>query len=245
MKSLKSSIYLRMLLLLLLVLAFIPCAAAQDANPIPVRFAGRIQSVTNGMLFIDQIRIDTTSASVNAILQANNIVIVDGILQADGTIVARAILTYIPTDSIPVTPTQVPPQPTTQPAVNVSIAGQIESVDGTLLTIGGQQVTVDVHDPILASLRVGDQVVVVGQQTADHIAALSINRVAAASSNVFIEGIIQRIDKDTVTVNDQKFQFADHDPLLSVLQIGDGLRIEGNYTQTPKGLVFQVTQATI
>ena len=223
-KSLKSSICLRTFLLLMLLLVFIPRVAAQDADPIPVRFAGRIQRVENGALFIDQIRIDTTSASVTAILQTDKIVIIDGILQPDGTIVANSIWTYIPVKSTPVAPHQAPPQPTAQPAMNVSITGQIEVVDGTVLTISGQQVIVNADDPVLASLRIGDQVVVVGQQTADGIAATSVTRVAAAPSTVVIEGVVQRIDKDTVTVNDHEIQFAHHDPLLSTLQIGDGLK---------------------
>jgi len=171
---LKSSICLQAFLPFLLIFMIIPRVAAQDSDSIPVRFAGRIQSVANGTLIIDQIRVDTTNASANAILQPDNIVIIDGILRADGTIVARAILTYIPVNPTSVAPAQSPP-----------------------------------------------------------------------SSSVVIEGIVQRIDKDTVTVNDQKIQFAHHDPLLSTVQIGDRLRIEGNYTQTPKGLVFQSTQATI
>ncbi|MEO8393679.1 MAG: DUF5666 domain-containing protein [Chloroflexota bacterium] len=244
-KSLKSSGCFRRLLLLVLVLSLVAPVSAQESDPIPVRFAGRVQSIVNGTLVIDQIRIDTTTASVNAVLQNGNLVIVDGLLQADGTIIARAILTYIEPENAHQPPTTVPSEPTTHPVTDISISGQIESLNGNLLSVNGQQLTVSADNPILASLRVGDQVIIAGQQFADHIAVVTITKLDATPSSVGIEGIVQAIDKDMVTVNDQQVQFPHHDPLLTTLQVGDSLRVEGNYTQTKKGPVFEVTQATV
>jgi hypothetical protein len=175
---LESSLYFQKLLLLILVLSVSVPVSAQDSEPIPIRFAGRIQSVASGTLFIDQIRIDTTSASINAALQNGNIIVVDGLLRADGTISARALLTYVAPENTQQPQTVVPPVPQTP-------------------------------------------------------------------STVVIEGTVQAIDKDIVTVNDQQIQFPHHHPLLTTIQVGDSLRVEGNYTQTKKGPVFEVTQATV
>jgi Domain of unknown function (DUF5666) len=244
-ESLKSSDTFRRLLLLVLVLSFVAPVSAQESDPIPVRFAGRIQSVANGTVFIDQIRIDTTGASINATLQNGNLVVVNGLLQADGSIIARAILTYIAPENTPQPPTMVPPAPVTQSATSISISGPVESLNGNGLSVNGQQVTVNADNPILASLRVGDQVVIVGQQFADHVEVVTITKLDSTPSSVVIEGLVQAIDKDIVTVNDQQVQFPHHDSLLTTIKVGDSLRVEGNYTQTKKGPVFEVTQATV
>ena len=240
-KAVKTSSYLK-LLLFVLTLSLTMRATAQQVETIPVHFAGRIQSVNGVVVVINQISIDATGASVNSTLAVGSIVVIDGELRMNGVVAARTISGYVPSQE---SPTQTVPLPTVEPPKNFVSSGQIEALNGTTLTLNGQQIVVHPNDPILPSLHVGDQVDIVGLQFADHVEAITISRIEPTPASVIIEGVVQQIDKEVVTVNDQQIRFAPRDTLLTNIKVGDSLRIEGRYEQTPQGLVFQVTQAMI
>jgi len=241
---LKTSHHIRMFMIFVFILSFVTRVAAQQAETIPVHFAGRIQSVNGVAVIINQISINTSGASQKSALIVGNIVVIDGELRMDGIVLARTISGYSP---LPESPTQTAPLPTAEPPKSFVSSGQIESINGASLTINGQQIIVSSSDPMLPSLHVGDQVSIVGLQFADHIEAVTISRIEPTPANVVIEGVVQKIDidKEVVTVNDQPIQFAPRDALFTNIKVGDSLRIEGRYEQTSQGLVFQVSQATI
>lgn len=230
----------RPILSLMLLLTVVP-ALAQNETIIPVHFAGRIQRGGSGTtIVVNDIPIDIQSAAVSASLDVGSVVVIDGILLGDGTVVAQFLS--------PQTAPLAAPPPTAPPPTLVSpqngeaviLSGEIEAVVGNQVTVVGQTVMIPENDPALHHLQVGDQIRITERIVAGYAVAVSVVR---AHDRFETEGVVQEIDDTAVTVDGQRFELKPHD--LRDIQPGDTIHIEGRYVESPAGLVVEVTKATV
>lgn len=218
------------LLILLTVLSTF-AVLAQDNSGTPIHFAGHVQKVKGNTITIDQIAIDVNDAAAFKIGEA---VVIDGWLHKDGTVVAQTVSIY------------TAPVATVQPIENVTLSGTVQTINQTILTVDGQTVVVQPDDPVLSTLQVGDQVSITGQRVGgDYVVAQTISPLGTAPVVVTIEGVVQAIHKNVITIEGQQIQFAPDDPMLHDFKVGDSLHVEGTYTQTADGQVIAVTSATV
>lgn len=224
--------------------------AAQEATSTPgasIELTGQIGDVTDTTLVINGLTIDITTAVITGELRIGATVAVAGNLTPQGTIVALTVTvidgtaTLAPTLDATETSdgTRTTPTPSATPIndgdVIIVIEGPIQDININIITIYNINISVDINNPILNLIQIGDVIYVEGLLGIDGIlVATLINNLSEAEdvadgASVGIQGPVEAIEGNRVTVNGIIVQLDENDPLLSTLVIGDVLDVQGNF----------------
>ncbi len=164
--------------------------------------------------------------------------------------------TINPTVTI-MTLTPVPTQPeavvTASAAALVIIEGQVSDIEGDQITINGFTIQVAPDHPILKMIEVGDNLHVEGDLGAQGlIVPTVISNLPETSVNttntpvtVGLDGPVDAINGNTVTVNGIAVQFAPDDPVLKTLQVGNFVSVQGNFSGSGTAIILVVVNVTV
>lgn len=149
------------LLLVLMAAAFVlPAVAAQTVDTIEL--VGVVENMTANSITVNQQVVDVSTAQINTPIEIGAVVKVQGILAADGSIVAREV-NAAENGILP---------------GEVEITGTLESFSGTTMVVGGQ--TIDVST---AQIGTG---VALGQMVKVHATATGANSWQAREVSLFV-----------------------------------------------------------
>lgn len=139
------------------------------------------------------------------------------------------------------------PTPTLETVI--ILEGMIDQINDNVLTINGLEIEVPSGHPILQLLEVDDQVRIQGgiDDAGTVIASVVDNLVddAADDATVGVDGPVTEIDDNIVTVNGIRIAFAKDDPLLSRLDVGDFVSIQGNFETRNNRIVLVVVKTEV
>ncbi len=231
------------------IMALVLCSStfAQQATPTPtasVELTGTISSIEGTTLTVNGLKIDTTGATINGALSTGVTVVVIGNVTSEGVITALSV-TVVANTSTPVPTagfgTAAPPELTTTPTpvadtdTVIVIEGPIQEININIITIYYMDIQIDINNPILNLIQIGDVIYVEGAIGADGIIIASvINNLTdveevVEGASVGIQGSIEAINGNLVTVNGITVQFDPNDPLLPTLLVGNFLDVQGNF----------------
>ncbi len=116
----------------------------------------------------------------------------------------------------------------------IVIEGPVQAINVNIITIANIDIVVQADDPLLSSLTVGD-VVQVGGQVDDSTGVISIQADTLTltgdsimSPVITLRGPVQAVNVNIVTIFNLNIQFNPDDPLLTELNAGDILEVNGN-----------------
>jgi hypothetical protein len=117
----------------------------------------------------------------------------------------------------------------------IVIKGPVQSITINIIVIYNIKIEVDIDNPILQIIQIGDVLYVEGRRGVDGvIIATLINNLAeiedaVEGASVGIKGPIELIDGNRVTVNGIVVEFDPNDPVLKTLIVGNFLDVQGNF----------------
>lgn len=117
----------------------------------------------------------------------------------------------------------------------IVIKGPVQSITINIIVIYNINIEVDIDNPILQIIQIGDVLYVEGRRGVDGvIIATLINNLVDAEdqadgASVGIQGPIELIDGNRVTVNGIIIEFDPDDPTLKTLIVGNFLDVQGNF----------------
>ena len=121
---------------------------------------------------------------------------------------------------------------------SIIIEGPIQSINGNVIAIANINIVLDASDPLLLTLQVGTVVEITSQvnETAD-LSALHADSVVVTGSNIVspiitLQGPVQAVNVNIVTIFSLNIQFNPNDPILTELNQGDVLEVSGNLVIT-------------
>jgi hypothetical protein len=136
----------------------------------------------------------------------------------------------------------------TTSASGVVIEGPITSIVENTLTIYDFTIQLAPAHPILNVVNVGDVVRVEGTLGSNGLVSADvISNVADAGANstVSIEGPVEAVAGNLITVNGIQVQLAATDPLLPTLQVGQFVSVQGNFQGSGATIVLVVVHITV
>ncbi len=232
------------LVIIIMAVALCSFTFAQQATPTPtasIELTGPISSIEGAILTVNGLRIDTTGATINGELNTGVTVVVVGNVTPEGVITAQSVTVPV-NSSTPISTagfeTASPPQGTATPAETdtiIVIEGPIQEININIITIYHMNIQVDVNNPILNLIQIGDVIYVEGAIGANGIIIASvINNLTdveevVEGASVGIQGSIEAIDGNRVTVNGITVQFDPNDPLLPTFVVGNFIDVQGNF----------------
>lgn len=146
--------------------------------------------------------------------------------------------TEMPTPSaVVIIATESQPEASDTPASPVEtvvvIEGPVQSIDDTSITIYNVSIQVAPGHPMLNMISVGEMVRVEGILAEDNILhATVIDNILngdTGDATVGLDGPVEAIEENTLTVNGIEVVLDPADPILQTLGIGDFLSVEGNF----------------
>jgi len=179
MKTLRRLLIVYGLVALLAVAALVLPAAAQDTSGAggTISFTGTVTQASGTLIVVNGLTVSLEAVNPAPEVLVGMQVTVQGVLTDDGRILAQVIIIIAPPDATPVptateTPTVEPtpgpsPTPTATPVngggVVVVIEGPVEAINVNIITIYNINIVVNVDDPVLAVIQIGDLVRVEGE----------------------------------------------------------------------------------
>ena len=171
--------------------------------------------------------------------------------------------TFVPTIT-PTTPTPVLPAPTQSTLVTftpaptdgenviVLIEGPITNIVDNTLTINDFNIQVASDNPILLVIDVGDVVHIEGAfDSRGMIVANVVSNIIDTTSTsntpvtVGLDGPVESINGTQIVVNSVPVRLAPNDPLLGKINIGDFVRVQGNFQGSGANTILVVVNITI
>jgi hypothetical protein len=142
--------------------------------------------------------------------------------------------------------------PTSQEAI-VVIEGQVSNIVGNVVTVNGFDVEVAPNHPILQIIEVGDSLHVEGVLSGSSkiiprlISNLSNTTISDTSKPVTVglDGPVEAIKDNLVTVNGITVRFEPDDPILKTLTVGNFVSIKGNFSGSDASMVLVVVNVTV
>ena len=140
---------------------------------------------------------------------------------------------------------------TTSPA-NIIIQGPVQAVNANIVTIANLDIVVGLDDPILQGLQAGDVIGVEGnvfEVEGDTVLVVPIS-ITRLDTNIVvpvvtIEGPVQAINGNIITVYGIDIQLAPNDPLSSTLDVGSVVVVNGNMVGTGATVVVVVVTIVV
>jgi len=160
------------------------------------------------------------------------------------------------TEPTQATDTSTPPLMETVPATAetiIVVEGPVTDIVNNTLTIYGYQIEVEPQHPILAVIDIGDTVRVegtldsTGQVLASVIGNIPSTELVSGDTEatVSLDGPVEAIDDNLVTVNGIPVQIEPDDPILDTLEVGDFVSLQGNFEGTGSNIVLVVVNVTL
>jgi hypothetical protein len=230
-----------------------PLTYAQDAEGSPIQFTGTVEAVDGMVITVSGLPVDVSDSAVPIDdLQVGELVQITGVLQ-NGVVIATTIEIVTAPETTPAPET--PPDATETPGenndddMNFVIEGPVEKVNINIVTIYNFDIEIEPAHPILKIIKVGDFLRVKGDYRQGKIVAVDISNLAGGEPDsgvsVVVEGPVEAINSNVVTINGMYVQFAPDDPRLGVLKIGDRLKVEGNFQGSGNTIVLVVVNIII
>jgi hypothetical protein len=163
-------------------------------------------------------------------------------------------LSTTPTTEAPATP--MSPITATLPATLetvVVVEGPITSIVNNIITIYDYRIEVEPQHPILAVIDIGDTVRAEGTlDSAGQVLTSVVGNIPSTEiadgdmeATVRLDGPVEAIDSNLVTVNGIPVQIAPDDPILDTLQVGDFVSVQGNFEESGQTIVLVVVNVTV
>ena len=132
-------------------------------------------------------------------------------------------------------PTIPEASPTNIPAAIIVVEGRIQSITANQVKVYDISIQVAPENPILRILKVGDFIRVTGSlSSGGQLNAVQVSNIIDQPSNgatVLIDGRVQAVQNNIVTINGIDVQLVPNDPNLKAIQVGTFLSITGNFEQ--------------
>jgi hypothetical protein len=162
----------------------------------------------------------------------------------------------VATDSQPTTVPQTMPQTPLPTSASASLPDTVIVVEGPVRAIEGNHVTIydltfqaAADDPMLNIIKVGDMVRLKGSRDKTGvIVALQISNIIGApagGSTVLVDGRVEAIDRNVLTINGIKVQLPLDDPRLKTIRPGNFLSVNGNFVRQGTTVVLVVVNLVI
>jgi len=142
--------------------------------------------------------------------------------------------------------------PTTPPEILVIIEGEISAISDDTLTVYGFNIPIAPEHPLRNLIEVGDFIHVEGRYDADGAFVVSVignlsetTIVSADASSVGLEGTVEAINDNILTVNNILVQLDSDDPFLQLVSVGDFVSVEGNFESSSQTIVLVAVKITI
>ena len=159
------------------------------------------------------------------------------------------VTTALPTQ----TATLITPTPTPASETLVVVEGPITNVVDNVITIYDISIEVEPQHPLLNLIDVGDYVRVEGTYgssgmiVASAVSNIPSTTVAASSveATVNLDGPVEAIDGNLVTINGIHVQLDPANPILRTLQVGNFVSVQGNFQGSGATIVLIVVNFTV
>jgi hypothetical protein len=158
------------------------------------------------------------------------------------------VTTALPTEAS--TPVSLTPTPTEKTVV---VEGPITNIVNNIITIYDFNIEVEAHHPILNLIDVGDLVRVEGAFGSDGVIVANVvsNITSTTAVNnsvnatVNLEGPVEAIAGDLVTVNGIQAQLDPASPVFRTLQVGNFVSVQGDFQASGATIVLVVVSFTV
>ncbi|HLU11970.1 MAG TPA: DUF5666 domain-containing protein, partial [Oceanobacillus sp.] len=159
-----------------------------------------------------------------------------------------------PTTVVPsATMTEIPPTATATPFTLVVVEGPISSIVDNVITVYDFSIEVTPEHPILNLLNTGDIIRVEGTTASDGVVlATNVGNIPSetivstgTTATVSLDGPVEAIDGNQITVNGIQVVVDPADPILQTLQVGNFITVEGNFENTGSNIVLVVVNITV
>ncbi len=170
----------------------------------------------------------------------------------------------VATDSQPTTvpqimpqtmPSTVPPTPlptsasASPPDTVIVVEGPVRAINGNRVTVYDLAFEVAADDPMLSIIKVGDMVHLKGSRDkSGEIVGIQISNAIGASAGggtALVDGRVQTIDRNVLTINGIKVQLPADDPRLKAIRPGNFLSVNGNFVRQGTTVVLVVVNLVI
>jgi hypothetical protein len=232
--------------------------AAQDDGDVEVTITGTLNDVApDSTIIVD----GTTYRLASGVLLPPGTVIgakvtltgkVSGSTQVVVITVVR-LTASTPTASPTATATAATPQGTATATANPSnviivIEGPVRARHDNFITIFDFNVQMAPDDPMLAIIKIGDVLHVKGNlDKAGVLVAIEVGNALARTSGgtALVEGRVQAINGNILTINGVNVQLAPDDPRLKTLHVGNFLSVKGNFERHGTTVVLIVVNIVV
>ena len=237
---------------------------ADDDTPNPsgsIVIEGPVSAININIITIANIVIELEEDDpILAAIQIGDTIYVEGDVEnQEGGLVVHAQIAE-PSDSNLVVPV-------------IQITGPVEAININIVTIYNIDIQLDPDDPILTTLVIGDILNVDGSliTAGDMLVIVAINVIviempdpeatpeatpevtpdvddgddADLPITIVIEGPVEAININIVTIFDIDIEVDPDDPILNVIEIGDTIRVEGDTTGTGDTIIIVAINITI
>jgi hypothetical protein len=125
------------------------------------------------------------------------------------------------------------PTPVSDEEPIIIIEGPVQSIDEDTITVFDIKIAIDPDHPILNIITVGDTLRIEGTvNDEDVLVATIIDNIAGETTDdatVGLDGLVEAIEENIVTINNIDVELDSEDPILETLRVGDFLNVEGNF----------------
>jgi hypothetical protein len=149
------------------------------------------------------------------------------------------------TPAVTVTPTATP-----SGDVIIVIEGPVINIVTNIITIYDFDIEIDPHHPMLNLIQIGDVVRVEGAYGSTGVVVATVisnlsDMQLVAGATVSLEGPVESINGNIIVVNSISVQLAANDPLLQTVQVGQFVRVQGNFQNNNGVFVLVVVNVVI
>jgi uncharacterized protein DUF5666 len=162
--------------------------------------------------------------------------------------------TVMPTPTLMAT-TLLPTEPNTSTTTSdtvLIIEGPVTNITDHSVTVYDFNIQVEPQHPILNVIEIGDVVRVQGVLGSDGQVVASVignitsdTVVSTGEPTVGLDGPVESIENNMIVVNDIPVQLKPDDPLLKTLQVGNFVRVQGNFETSDTTIVLVVVNIVV
>jgi hypothetical protein len=128
------------------------------------------------------------------------------------------------------------------------VEGPVAAIQGNRVRIYDFDIQLAPDEPMLKVMKVGDRLHIKGSLDANKtlIASEVSNAVARATGGtVLVEGRVQAINGNVVTINGINIELVQNDPRLKTLRVGNYLSVSGNFERRSTVIVLIVVNLIV
>jgi hypothetical protein len=247
----------------ILLLALPIVMSAQDSTPqgTPIQITGMVNQINGKILSVAGFSVDVSNVGLDTRIAVGVSVTVTGHLLPGNIIVAQSVIMVIinpPSETTPEPGATLTPEATVTPSPNgnpvIVIEGPVVNIVNNIITVYNFNIKVAPNHPILNIIQVGDVVHIEGIPNSNGVIVASVvsNIVTTTTVStgspaptVSLDGPVDSINGNIVTVNGIPVQFATNDPILQNLQVGNFVSVQGDFSGSGNTIILIVINVTI